>query len=147
MQPPRVFASSTDAQTLGRLTMNDNPLSRLCPGILVLSSGTTIYEISRGTIHIVSLIATIGSVSLFVLYRRQSPHAASFLFWMTVPIYPLYFGFEALGLFGQRPAPLTYVVAATIWVGWTIFGWRLRRKYAAYIEASSASVRAGSGAV
>ncbi len=119
--------------------MNNNPLSRLCPTLLVLNCATTIYEMSRGNIRVLSLSATVESAVLFVLYRRKSPYAASFLFWTTAPIFPLYFGLEALGLYGEKPAPVTYALAAAIWFGWMIFGWRLRRKYAVYIEASSAA--------
>src|SRR6476646_1066581 len=113
--------------------MKDNPLSRLAPALLVLNAATTIYEVTRDNIHTFSVIATIASVVLFVLYRRQSPHAASFLFWTTLPIFPLYFSLAALGVVGEKPTRLTLVVAAAIWLGGTIYTWRVRRKYAAHI--------------
>ena len=60
---------------------------------------------SAGALLSLSLISTIGSVALFVLYRRKSPHAASFLFWTTVPIYPLYSALRLSDCSGRGLSP------------------------------------------
>ena len=115
--------------------MNDNPLSRICYGLLALNAVTTMYELSRGDVRVTSSLATIGSVVLFILHRRRSVHAASFLFWTTVPVYPVYFTLKWFGLTGRRPTNVTLLLAAAVWVAGLIFAWRLRSKYAAYIAA------------
>ena len=138
--PPRAPIDE-ESRTSTNVAVNDNPLSGVCPGLLILSVLSSVYEVSQGNVRVTSSIGTIGSVVLFVLYRRTSPYAASFLFWTTLPTYPLYFGLASLGLIDQRPTTLTLVVGAAIWIGALIISWTLRRKYALYIAALSSAVR------
>lgn len=135
--PPRPEGEDRKA---GQIDWKKNPLSAVCPGLLVLSCLAAIYEVSQGKVHVWDMIATVTVVVLFVLYRRRSRHAATFLFWTTVPSYPVYMGLLSLGVLGQPPTKLKLAIFTPLWLGLVIYLWRLRSKYATYLEASSSPV-------
>ena len=136
--PPRPEGEDRKAR---QIDWKKNPLSAVCPGLLVLSCLATIYEVSQGKVRVGDMITTVTVVVLFVLYRRRSRHAATFLLWTTVPVYPVYMGLLSLGVVGQPPTRLALVILTPLWLGLVIYLRRLRSKYATYLEASSSPVR------
>jgi hypothetical protein len=115
---------------------NDNPLKPVAIPLFVISVLVLPWQIRAGMVDLFAVISLIGSAILVVLYLRKSKHAAAFLFWSTVPIYPLYFLSIALG---QSAAPTNanvYVVLAAIWIGGLASLWRLKAKYAAFLTAT-----------
>jgi hypothetical protein len=103
----------------------------------------SVYEVSVGNVRVNSSLGTISSVVLFVLYWRESTYAGSFLFWTTVPTYPIYCGLASLGMIDPRPTTVPLVISAVLWVGALVYTWILRRKYAAYLEGVSPVIRPG----
>lgn len=116
--------------------MHENPLSKVAPQLLVLSIAVVAWQIARRDVDVFSISSAVGAAILFILYRRRSRYAASFLFWTTLPIYPLYFGLVALGVIGEQPRLVVYGIAAAIWIAGALWLLRLRARYIAYVAAS-----------
>src|SRR5215211_3782263 len=112
---------------------NENPLKPVAIPLLILSAVLLPWQIRAGTADLFAVVSLVGAAVLVVLYLRKSRHAATFLFWSTVPIYPLYFLSIVLG---QRPAPAntaSYLVLAAVWIGGLVYLWRLKTKYSAFL--------------
>ncbi len=114
---------------------NENPLKPIAMPLLAISAVALPWQIRAGRADLFAITSLIGAAVLVVLYLRKSKYAATFLFWSTVPMYPLYF--LMIGM-GQRRAPtntLAYLVLAGVWIGGLIYLWRVKVKYAAFMTA------------
>jgi hypothetical protein len=113
--------------------MRPNPLSRVALPLLVLTVASTLWRFREGAIDVFDVTSLVGAIIILVLYRRRSEYAGSFLFWSTVPIYPIYFGSMVLG--NKRVVqPGVLMVAGIVWVGGLVMLWRLRREYISFIR-------------
>jgi hypothetical protein len=119
---------------VGRQEMaNNDPMKPVAIPLFVISALLLPWQIRAGTVDLFAVISLIGSAILVVLYLRKSAHAAAFLFWSTVPIYPLYFLSIALGQYAAPNNPIVYVVLAAIWMGGMVSLWRLKAQYALFL--------------
>jgi hypothetical protein len=115
--------------------MDKNPLTTT---IIIFSIGDayTLWEaINKGTVDLFTAIAWLQGILLFILYLKKSKFAGIYLFYSTLPFFPLYFGLKALGL---NPPPAgwpVYVVAFVFYMGSIAFIWKQRRDYDQYLLA------------
>jgi len=114
-------------------TPSPNPLTSTVIANLLLDGFTVKNMVEAGRIEIFSILAIAQALVLLVFYLRKSRYAGSFLFWSVVPMFPIYFGLNALGFNGPRMRPLIYAVAAVFWCVGLLIVWRLKRRYIAYL--------------
>ena len=114
--------------------MNGNPLKTII-FVSLLNTAYTLYQILvLGVFNLLGILVAIASSIFIFLYFKMPRYAGAFLFYSTLPIYPLYFLFGALGLNATPPSVGTYLVLALIDVGLLFLLWRLKNRYEVYLR-------------
>jgi len=113
--------------------MKKNPLTMI---VLVFAIGD-VYTMWQAFIShnvpVFTAIAWVQGVILLALYLNKSPHAGSYLFYSTLPLFPIYYGLRLAGL-APRPKTLAiYLVATVIYIIAMPLMWRTKREYDQYI--------------
>lgn len=120
--------------------MNKNPLTAT---IIVFAIGDayTVWEaITKGEVSVFTAAVWLQGIVLFVLYLKKSRLAGSYLFYSIIPIFPIYFGLQLIGL---NPPPATseiYIIAFLIYVVAMALSWKQKRDYDRYMAAERVSV-------
>lgn len=114
-------------------SINKNPLTSTAI-VFAIGDAYTIWQaIVARNVHIFTAIAWALSFVFFFLYIKRSPFAGAFLFYSTLPLYPLYFGFRLAGLTTPAPTPMVYLIMFAIYVVGSTLMWKLKRDYERYV--------------
>lgn len=81
-----------------------------------------------------TVIALVLELAFVYIYFRRSEYAGDFLFYSSLPVYPLYFLAITLGLIAPPPYEATYYVLGVVYVVVMIVFWNEKKKYNAYLE-------------
>ncbi len=113
--------------------MNKNPLTT---PIIVLGIGdafTVMEAATQGKVEVFTAIAWLQGIVFLILYLKKSRFAGSYMFYSTLPFFPIYFGLKAIGL---NPPPVSWevgVIVFVIYVSAILFLWKLKREYDLYL--------------
>jgi hypothetical protein len=116
--------------------MNKNPLT---PTIIIFAIGDayTVREaIVNGKVDILTALAWLQGLVLFILYFKRSKYAGSYLFYSLLPFFPIYFGLKATGLNPPPATPEIYVIAFIIYASAIALSWKQKREYERYLSAT-----------
>ena len=93
--------------------------------------------VASHTVTVFIAIAWVQGIVLLILYVKKSKHAGSYLFYSTVPLYPIYFGLKLAGITASPKTPAVYLVAVVIYAVALPLLWRRKRDYDRYIAADN----------
>lgn len=113
--------------------MNSNPLKPIV-FVSILNGAYTIYQILvQGVFAPFGIVALVISSIFIFLYFTKPNYAGAFLFYSTIPIYPIYFLTGVLGLNSTPPKVGTYLVMTVIYFVCIFVIWKLKNKYETYL--------------
>jgi hypothetical protein len=119
--------------------MNKNPLTTT---IIVFAIGDayTVWEaISKGEVSVFTAAVWLQGIVLFVLYFKRSRFTGSYFFYSIIPILPIYFGLQLIGLNPPRATSEVYIIAFLIYVVAVALLWKQKRDYDRYIATDRVS--------
>ena len=115
--------------------MNKNPLTTTIM-VFAIGGAYTLWEaITKGEVSVFRAAVWLQGIVLFVLYFKKSRFTGSYLFYSIIPIFPIYFGLQLIGLNPPRPTSEVYIIAFLIYVVAVALLWKQKRDYDRYIAA------------
>jgi len=111
----------------------------------VLDASMLWADYLEGRVDAFHAAALLQAIGLLIFYFKKSKYAVRYLFYSSLPFFPLYFGLKAIGLNPPPATGTTYVIAAAFFAGIFPLYRKLRRdhdQYLATIEQPPAQVTA-----